>query len=231
MIRQKTGTMIKAAEVDDSRILKFTASKQVRDRDNDLVYVGKNDKGAGILTADFDKNPVFLKIHDDHSWPIGKVISYQTTADGAGVPEFEITVEFADTDEGNLALYLYKNGFMNGVSIRFRPTEYVFNEQAKGFDIFTAILFEVSAVPLPANQEALLKKAFMSKDLTDEPKPEPAQGPDTAEPADDLTDIEITEADQKRLDVMIENLKATGSFSRARDMAKDILNALEKIKR
>lgn len=211
MIREKE-EVLKSAEVKSAgeRSLRFVASKQVRDRDNDLVYSGPNDKGKGILTDEFQRNPVFLKIHDDRSWPIGKVTEYKQGADEAGVPQFEITVEFADTEEGNKALYLYKNGFMNAVSIRFRMIDYVYNEPAKGFDIFTSKLWEVSAVPLPANQEALLMKAYNADH--------------------ENKDIELSEDAMKQLDVIRDNLRAAGLSDKAGRLAKSIYADLLKIK-
>lgn len=209
MIKEKQ-EVLKSAQVESTgeRTLRFVASKQVRDRDNDLVYSGQNEKGMGILTDEFAKNPVFLKIHDDRSFPIGKITEYKTASDEAGVPQFEITVEFADTEEGNKALYLYKNGFMNAVSIRFRMIDYVYNEPAKGFDIFTSKLWEVSAVSIPANQEALLIKAYEKEQ-----------------------ELKLSEESSKRLDVIRENLKAAGLSDKAGRLTKSIYDELLKLKK
>lgn len=154
----------------------FVASKQVRDRDNDLIYCGSSDKGQGILTDEFDKNPVFLKCHDDKDYPIGKVVSHVTTMDSSGIPQLIIGVQFAETEDGAEAEYLYKNGFMSAVSIRFRPTEYVYNEFEQGFDVYTSKLYEVSAVSIPANQEALIIKGYKAqKKLEQYEKKEPME--------------------------------------------------------
>lgn len=217
MIREKQ-EVLKSAQVEQTgeRTLRFVASKQVRDRDNDLVYSGPNEKGKGILTDEFQKNPVFLKIHDDRSWPIGKVTEYKLGTDPAGVPQFEITVEFADTEDGNKALYLYKNGFMNAVSIRFRMLDYLFNEQAQGFDIYTSKLWEVSAVPLPANQEALLMKAYTTEqELTD----------------NEHEKITLSEEAEKRLDIIRENLRSAGLTDKAGRMTESIYSELLKLKK
>lgn len=211
MIREKE-EVLKSAEVKQTgdRSLRFVASKQVRDRDGDLVYAEINEKGKGILTDEFARNPVFLKIHDDRSWPIGKVTEYKAAADESGIPQFEITVEFADTDEGNKALYLYKNGFMNAVSIRFRMIDYVYNDTAKGFDIFTSKLWEVSAVPLPANQEALIMKAYNSE------KEE---------------ELKLSDEASKRLDVIRANLQSARLTDRAGRLTKSIYDALMTLKK
>lgn len=144
-------------------IFYFVASKQVRDRDSDLIYCGPNEKGQGILTDEFDKNPVFLAHHDDKEFPIGKVVSHKLGQDSAGIPTFEIGVLFAETDDGQEAKYLYENGFMSAVSIRFRPMEYMFNDAEGGYDVFTCRLYEVSAVSIPANQEALIIKGWKAE--------------------------------------------------------------------
>lgn len=150
-------------ETEGPRLYHFVASKQIRDRDNDLIYCNPNEKGSGIGTEDYEKNPVFLAFHNDRQFPVGKCVKYAHTTGKDGIPQFEIWVEFAKTEEGQKAEYLYANGFMNAVSIRFRPTEYIYDDNEKGYNVFGCKLYEVSAVPLPANQEALLIKAMKTE--------------------------------------------------------------------
>lgn len=158
-------TKNKAASMDsqENGIYHFVASKEVRDRDNDLIYVGPSDKGVGIDYTEFMTNPVFLKCHDDDEFPIGRVVKLAGGADANGTPQLEIWVEFAKTEAGMEAEYLYANGFMSAVSIRFRPTEYIYNDIEKGYDVFSSKLYEVSAVSIQANQEALLIKGWKAE--------------------------------------------------------------------
>lgn len=144
-------------------VIRFVASKQIVDRDGDIVYSGPNEKGKGILTDEFDKNPVFLDCHDAQEKPIGKIVDHSLSVDSSGIPQFEIGVVFAETDDGQEAKYLYENGFMSAVSIRFRPVDYVYNGERGGYDVFTCRLYEVSAVSLPANQEALIIKGYKAQ--------------------------------------------------------------------
>jgi hypothetical protein len=202
--KQKTALMTE----DSDRIIRVVASKQIRDRDNDLVYVGSNPKGKGIQINEFLKNPIVLQFHDAGSWAIGKVIEAAIGADESNVPQLEFAIEFADTEEGNKALYLYKNEFQKAVSIRFRMQEYVYNEAEKGFDIFTSNMFEVSAVPLPANQEALIMKAY-----------------------ENVQEYKLSEQAEKKLDVIRENLKAAGLTSKAGRLTKSIYDDLMKLKK
>lgn len=206
LINSKQKTALQTA--DNDRIIRVVASKQVRDRDNDLVYVGPNQKGKGILLDEFLKNPIVLQFHDAGSWAIGKVLEAAIGSDENNVPQLEMAIEFADTDEGNKALYLYKNEFQKAVSIRFRMKEYVYNEPEKGFDIFTSNMFEVSAVPLPANQEALIMKAY-----------------------EDVKEYKLSEEASKKLDVIRENLKAAGLTSKAGRLTKSIYDDLLKLKK
>lgn len=139
---------------------KFIASKQIVDRDGDIVFIGKNEAGNGIDVSEYLENPVFLAFHDAQSFPVGKALSVTKAVDAAGIPVLNAEIEFAETDDGLEAKYLYDNGFMKAVSIRFRPTKYVFNEVRGGYDVFDCKLYEISAVPLPANQAALIQKGL-----------------------------------------------------------------------
>lgn len=161
-ISKKMSELVKSFEVKEinESVMTFVATKEIRDRDNDIVYVGANEKGKGILTENYMANPVFLPCHNIHAMSIGKCTALRKSVDGAGVNQLEADIEFAETEAGKEAKYLYGNGFMKAVSIRFRPKEYIYNEAERGIDVFTSELLEISAVPLPANQAALLKKGF-----------------------------------------------------------------------
>lgn len=143
-------TESKGVEVKDG-VFTFTASVEVADRDGDIIII------KGIDTKDYDTNPVFLGMHDKTSKPIGKVIAYKKNID-ITPNTFEIDVVFADTEDGREYKYLYENGFMSAVSISFIPKEYEPTSDKSGYIVKSCSLLEVSAVTLPANQYALIKK-------------------------------------------------------------------------
>lgn len=136
--------------------LSFIASKEVIDRDGDIIFVD------GIDTKEFEKNPVFLWGHDLSSLPIGKVTSIQKRTDSNGVKELAISVEFHNSEKAQEIKGMYVNGFLNGVSVRILPTKYdsYKSEAGKGLKFIESKLLEVSAVTVPANQEALIQKAL-----------------------------------------------------------------------
>jgi HK97 family phage prohead protease len=143
------------SETDGVKQFTFFASVEKRDRDNDIIMID------GIEMSNFEKNPVFLAAHDDRRPPVGKVVAWRkATIDGSKC--LEIDVEFADTEAGREYQKLYDGGFMNAVSIRFIPAAdgYKYNDGASGFDVFKCELVEVSAVSIPANQYALIKKSW-----------------------------------------------------------------------
>lgn len=114
---------------------------------------GSIDRDGEVIQPDawnfdnFLKNPVLLYAHDYRSEPIGKVISIQKDGDRILFqPQFAI-----DLSERAARIFrMYKEGFLNAFSVGFNPTE------RKG-NIFTKVeLLEISAVPVPANPNALV---------------------------------------------------------------------------
>jgi HK97 family phage prohead protease len=141
-------------------------------------------------------NPVLLFAHRYDEAPIGKSIGHEFDSKG-----LILTMKFADTPEADRIFKLYEGGFMNAFSVGFRPTEVRWEERApgiKGLVFVKAELLENSAVPVPANPEAVVIKGFGgstqrldSKTLLDlmarpyelrSPEEEPAAEPQ-AEPA------------------------------------------------
>lgn len=150
---EKSFVMKSFEEKEDQKIFTFYATVEKRDRDNDLIFVD------GIDTTNYDINPVFLDGHDMSKLPIGKVIAHRIV-EIEGVKALEIDVIFAPTEDAQKIMKLYEDGFLNMVSIRFIPKDFKYNESLQGYDIFTSELLEVSAVTIPANQYAMLKKSF-----------------------------------------------------------------------
>lgn len=152
---------------------KYFISEQKEFNDNDRTLVAwattnDVDRDGDSLSADgwdlksFKKNPVLMACHDYWKFPIGKVIWIK--ADPSDKPKgLKFKAQFAETDEGLDAWYLYRNGFMNAFSVGFDPLEEpIFDDKADGKKKPRRIypkneLLEISCVPVPANALALVE--------------------------------------------------------------------------
>ena len=122
------------------------ASSEIVDRMGEVVKID------GIGLKNFKKNPVLLWSHNsgltDSRPPIGKVL--KTWVDGVRKKRLMFSVQFDLSDPfAKMISDKYKNGFLNAFSIGFQPLE-------KEDNVFIeSELLEISAVPIPANPEAL----------------------------------------------------------------------------
>lgn len=143
----------------EQRIIQFKASTSNYDRDEDRLMV------TGWDLDNFMKNPVFLYMHDKKIPAIGRVVNHSIDAN-QGILYMDVqfpTIEEMTSSMDVISehakfvdmLYnMYKNGFMNAVSVGFLATEGAPNERG-GYDFTKLELLELSAVTVPANQEAL----------------------------------------------------------------------------
>lgn len=136
--------------------LKFIASKEIVDRDGDIIYID------GIDTKNFSKNPVFLWGHDSDKLPIGKIISTEKVVGVDGIKMLMIEVEFHKSVIAQEIKEMYDTNFLNAVSVRILPKSYEFykDEKNEGIKFVESELIEVSAVTLPSNQEALIQRSL-----------------------------------------------------------------------
>ena len=169
-------TIVKEIGGPDSRILEFIASTETPDRSNDIVDV------AGWVLDNYiggtkGSNPVFAWSHDYNIPAIGKTIS---AVKDLRAKALVIRVKFPTIAElcsdpahpSEHALFvdtvynLYKSGTMSAVSVGFRGLKYKTRDDAsvlekpewmRGVHFMTQELLEVSAVVVPANQEALIQ--------------------------------------------------------------------------
>lgn len=116
--------------------------------------------------ANFKKNPVILFAHDYAREPIAKAVGYEFDDKG-----LILTMKFADTEDANRIFALYEGGFMSAFSVGFRPLEYRFEKRNAESDDMGAVfvraeLLENSAVPVPANPEAVVIKGLSGKSMT-----------------------------------------------------------------
>ena len=130
--------------------VRVVMTTETTDRQGDVVV------SKGIDTAEYMKNPVVLWGHNMRGLPIGRV-----KAIDAQEGRLEADVEFADTDFAKQVKSLYESGFLKGWSIGFAPKKWekITDEDGRmtGFKIMESELLELSAVTVPANQEALSK--------------------------------------------------------------------------
>ena len=111
----------------------------------------------GVDLSNYKKNPVVLWAHDYSLPPIGKALWVKK--DGNGIVS---KVKFANTPFAKEIFDLYKEGFMSAFSVGFIPKstdecrDEDRNDPKKPRRTFTKWeLLEYSAVPVPANPEAL----------------------------------------------------------------------------
>jgi hypothetical protein len=142
----------------------------------------------GVDVKSYMKNPVVLAIHDGHQLPIGKCVDLKVSDD-----KIEATTLFNANDPVSMRFFkAFEDGFLNAWSIGFIPKGYkrvdeenmadlntkhglsITEEQIKDAGIWGLYLIyewemlEYSAVPIPANPEALnelVTRGFAEKDV------------------------------------------------------------------
>jgi len=121
-------------------------STSARDRHNESL------DPAGVDLSHYKKNPIVLWAHDYTLPPIGK--SLWVKRDGEGILA---KVKFASTEFAQEIFQLYKEGFMKAFSVGFIPKEMEEGDGKKTPRITYKKweMLEYSAVPVPANPEAL----------------------------------------------------------------------------
>ncbi len=126
-----------------TRTMVVTISTRARDRAGDVV------EPKGVRLERYLKNPVVLWAHDYSQRPLAKSL-WIRVKDGSVVakPRFHDS-----TDLAREVFQLYAEGYLNAWSIGFIPEDW--KEQGEGFRITKWDLLEYSAVPIPANPEAL----------------------------------------------------------------------------
>ena len=135
-----------------------------------LVSTADRDRMGEVLLpdgadlSDYKKNPVVLWAHDYHTPPIGRALWIKKTADG-----IMAKIQFAKTQLAEEIYSLYKDGFMKAFSVGFIPKEWVDGDGDKKprrtYNKWE--LIEFSAVPVPANPEALALAVSKGLKLSD----------------------------------------------------------------
>ena len=132
--------------------LTFVASTGAVDRHGDTVAP------KGWRLDAYRENPVVLWAHDYRRPAIGRAQS--VWREGAALLA---RLEFAGTEFAREVEGLYRQGYQQGVSVGFRPLRFEERRDARtgaflGIRFLEQELLEISAVPVPANQGALLAR-------------------------------------------------------------------------
>ena len=127
----------------------FVISNEEVDRHGDVVLA------QGWRLQAYLRNPVFLWAHDYARPAIGRALSVWTEPG-----QLLARLEFAPTDFAREVAALYRTGYQQGVSVGFKPLRYEERRQERtgaflGIRFLEQELLEVSAVPVPANRQAL----------------------------------------------------------------------------
>lgn len=141
-------------------LVSWTLSTSDIDRPGDTI------RQEGWHTENFAKNPVVLFAHNSSAFPVGRDLgTYLFNGALKGLTRFtpEGTYDF-----GAACGRMVKGGFLNAVSVGFRPLEWeIAEDRDEGDSWFAPVdfieqeLLEYSVVPIPANPHALIDgKAF-----------------------------------------------------------------------
>jgi len=163
-------TTVKEVGGEGSRILEFIASTETPDRSNDIIDV------AGWDLTNYNKNAIFAWSHDYSKLPVGKGVNAFADIRNKALKiqvKFPTIAELCSDVEhpskeallADTVYNMYKGGYLNAVSVGFCGREYEQrNDEAvkdlplweRGIHFKKAELFELSAVLVPCNQEALV---------------------------------------------------------------------------
>ena len=128
----------------------FVTSDESEDRLCDVI------RTDGWDLDEYRRNPVFLWAHDYTRTPVGR--SVWVGVEGTRLLN---TVVFAPTEFAREVETLYRQRFLRAVSVGFRAKAFTFRKGSAGtidgVEFTQQELLEVSAVPVPANPQALAK--------------------------------------------------------------------------
>jgi HK97 family phage prohead protease len=160
------GQIDKASVLHRNRILSIRGSDETIDKHGDLVRVD------GWDVEDYKKNPVFLWGHDYSQAPVGRTVDVYKRYDDEGAPNnkslmFKVHFPKKEVSEKADAVFkLFKSKTLNATSVGFMPTKMnnPSDEEEReqlglgkyGVEFTSQKLWELSAVPIPSNGNALV---------------------------------------------------------------------------
>lgn len=145
--RELAGAVIRTEGEGDDKPLSFILSTADRDRYGDVV------EQTGWDLTNYEKNKVMLWAHDYRQAPVGSP-SFVGVKNSNLVGE-AVKFQQRDVHEFGWAVgQMYRQGFLNAVSVGFQPSEWTYDDDG-GIRFIKSELLEFSAVPIPANPNAL----------------------------------------------------------------------------
>jgi len=149
-IKQFENINIKASTVnEEQRTVEIIATSETEDRQGDIVKI------AGAQLENFIKNPVILFGHDYSALPVAKAIGIKVEG-----KQIIMKIQFPTKevyDFADIVFKMVKSGYLNTVSIGFIPIKQAYDEELKAYVIEKWEMLETSIVPVPANQDALIR--------------------------------------------------------------------------
>jgi HK97 family phage prohead protease len=152
--------------MDQTRIIVFRGSDETADRSGDIIRV------AGWDLTEYKKNPVFLWGHDYSKAPVGRTVKVWKENNDSGAKNgkslmFAVYFPTAEENaESDSVFKLYKAKLLSSVSVGFMPVEMNYPQSQEerekmglgkyGVEYKKQMLWELSAVPVPANPNANL---------------------------------------------------------------------------
>ena len=126
-----------------------------------VISTDEVDRHGDVIAADgwnleaYRKNPVFLWAHDYARPVIGKAVDIWKEPH-----RLMAKIQFAPTEFAQEVAGLHETGYQRGVSVGFKPIRYEERRDEKtgaflGIRFLEQEVLEVSAVPVPANRNAL----------------------------------------------------------------------------
>lgn len=158
LIRKDLDFDIRQVGEPESRTLEFIGSDETTDRYGDVIEVD------GWDLKNYKKNPVFLWAHDYRQPPVGKALRVWTED-----KKLKFRIQFPTAEEYAFAdtiFRLYLGGYLKATSVGFKDLERepIYGEPQGesghkpviGYRFTKQELYELSAVPVPANPNALV---------------------------------------------------------------------------
>jgi HK97 family phage prohead protease len=191
----------------DKKTYTFLASTSSVDRQGDSI------DQSGWELENFKKNPVGLWAHKYDELPIAKIENIKVTEKG-----LEAEFIFAEHQKAQDIKNLVDTGVLNAVSVGF------IGKERNGNVITRAELLEISIVPVPANQDAIL----LSKEISDTIKKDIEDvlciPPDTEEDEDEEEEVVVEEKSGRVISTKNRKL-----LEATRDALKTSLSEIEKL--
>lgn len=146
---------------EDEREVIACASKEIQDRDGDIIRID------GIDIKEYKKNPVVLFGHNHSDLPIAKCTKVWKED-----KKLMVKIKFPEPEVSSVGDSIYKlikGDYLSCLSIGFAPKwDKAVQLKDAGWDFKESSLYEISVVPIPANPGAMVEMKSLQKAVDDE---------------------------------------------------------------